>query len=122
MLRPATPLTILLFAAFVLLLISVLSTPIIKAIPLATFGGVDFGVFGYCKGSTCSAIEIGYDTCRCFREERGEQFYENNRFTALYVGDLMYLADSNLQPISLRAPKMRVSIYPRRPERPCPRF
>jgi hypothetical protein len=62
MLRPATPLTVLLFAAFALLLISVLSTPIIKAIPLASFGGVDFGVFGYCQGSTCTSIKIGYNT------------------------------------------------------------
>jgi hypothetical protein len=65
MLRPATPLTVLLFAAFVLLLISVLSTPIIKQIPLASFGGVDFGVFGFCQGSTCSSIEIGYNTGEC---------------------------------------------------------
>lgn len=62
MLRPATPLTVLLFAAFALLLISVLSTPIIKLIPLASFGGYDFGVFGFCKGDACSDIEIGYDT------------------------------------------------------------
>lgn len=62
MLRPATPLTILLFAAFVLLLISVISTPIVKQIPLASFGGVDFGVFGFCQGSKCSNIEIGYTT------------------------------------------------------------
>jgi hypothetical protein len=61
MLRPATPLTALLFAAFVLLLISVLSTPIIKQIPLASFDGVDFGVFGFCQGSKCSNIEIGYN-------------------------------------------------------------
>jgi hypothetical protein len=62
MLRPATPLTILLFAAFVLLLISVISTPIVKQIPLASFGGVDFGVFGYCEPKGCSPIEIGYST------------------------------------------------------------
>ncbi|KAI0403829.1 pali-domain-containing protein [Xylaria palmicola] len=67
MLRPATPLAILLFAAFALLLLSVLSTPIIKAIPLGVYkpengGVVNFGVFGYCKGSQCSPIEIGYDT------------------------------------------------------------
>jgi hypothetical protein len=62
MLRPATPLTVLLFAAFALLLISVLSTPIIKQIPLASFGGVDFGVLGFCQGSKCSNIQIGYDT------------------------------------------------------------
>jgi hypothetical protein len=62
MLRPATPLTVLLFAAFALLLISVLSTPIITAIPLASYGGISFGVFGYCQGSTCSKVEIGYNT------------------------------------------------------------
>ncbi|KAL8818251.1 MAG: hypothetical protein Q9223_003069 [Gallowayella weberi] len=65
MLRPATPLTILLFIAFILLLLSVLSTPIIKAIPLASYKGVDFGVFGYCKvGQTgqCTGIQVGYPT------------------------------------------------------------
>lgn len=62
MLRPATPLTILLFISFVLLLLSVLSTPVIKGIPLASFQGVDFGVFGYCKGNKCSGIRIGYTT------------------------------------------------------------
>lgn len=61
MLRPATPLTVLLLAAFVLLLISVISTPIVKSIPLASFDGVDYGVFGYCKGDVCSKIEIGYN-------------------------------------------------------------
>lgn len=63
MLRPATPLTVLLLAAFVLLLISVLSVPIVKSIPLAQFDGVNFGVFGYCKGNTCSDFEVGYDPC-----------------------------------------------------------
>ncbi|KAI1176383.1 pali-domain-containing protein [Nemania sp. FL0916] len=66
MLRPATPLAILLFAAFALLLLSVLSTPVIKAIPLGVYKPdgdvVNFGVFGYCRGNTCSPIEIGYDT------------------------------------------------------------
>jgi hypothetical protein len=62
MLRPATPLTILLFASFVLLLLSVISTPIVKGIPIATFQGVNFGVFGYCNGSKCSGIKIGYST------------------------------------------------------------
>ena len=62
MLRPATPLTVLLLASFILLLISVISTPIVKGIPIATFQGVNFGVFGYCKGSKCSGIKIGYDT------------------------------------------------------------
>ena len=71
MLRPATPLTILLFISFVLLLISVISTPIVHGIPLATFKGVNFGVFGYCKGSVCSGVRIGYNTGmmeqRCMR-------------------------------------------------------
>lgn len=67
MLRPATPLSVLLFVAFGLLLISVLSTPIIQAIPLGSFNNFNFGVFGYCDGSTCSKIEIGYDTCRLSR-------------------------------------------------------
>jgi len=62
MLRPATPLTILLLSAFALLLISVISAPIIKAIPLATYSGVSFGVFGYCQTTGCSPIEIGYNT------------------------------------------------------------
>ena len=63
MLRPATPLAVALFAAFGLLLMSVLSTPVIKAIPLGSFDGVTFGVFGFCKGDDCSPIEIGYDAC-----------------------------------------------------------
>ncbi len=60
MLRPATPLTIIFFVAFVLLLISTISTPIVKGIPLAKFNGVSFGVFGYCKPTGCSKIQIGY--------------------------------------------------------------
>lgn len=64
MLRPATPLSALLFVAFGLLLISVISTPIITAIPLGSFNNYDFGVFGYCNGDSCSKIEIGYDTCK----------------------------------------------------------
>jgi hypothetical protein len=64
LLRPATPLSVLLFIAFVLLLLSTLSTPVIKAIPLATYQNVDFGVFGYCKDSECSKAKIGYDTGR----------------------------------------------------------
>lgn len=63
MLRPGTPLTLLLFAAFALLLLAVISTPIIKAIPLSDFGGVTYGVFGYCQnGKGCSGIGVGYDT------------------------------------------------------------
>lgn len=66
MLRPATPLAVLLFAAFGLLLLSVLSTPIITAIPLGSWEGVNFGVFGYCDGKGCTPIEIGYDVSECF--------------------------------------------------------
>jgi hypothetical protein len=62
MLRPATPLSILFFIAFVLLLLSTLSTPIIRGIPLATFRGVNFGVFGYCENGRCDGPMIGYDT------------------------------------------------------------
>lgn len=62
MLRPATPLAILLFAAFALLLLAVLSTPIIKDIPLGQYGNFKYGVFGYCDGARCSPIEIGYDS------------------------------------------------------------
>src|SRR4051794_21071600 len=62
MLKPATPLTALLLASFILLVISVISTPVVKGIPIATFQGVNFGVFGFCKGSQCSGIKIGYDT------------------------------------------------------------
>lgn len=62
MLRPATPLTVLLFLAFVLLLLSVISTPIIKTIPLGSFEGADFGVFGFCKNSKCSGAKVGYST------------------------------------------------------------
>ena len=65
MLRPATPLSILFFVAFVLLLLSTLSTPIIKAVPLATFEGVNFGVFGYCDGDKCSGLRLGYGTGTC---------------------------------------------------------
>lgn len=61
MLRPATPLTALLLAAFGLLLLAVLSTPIIQAVPLGSFDGATFGVFGFCKDGTCSPIEVGYD-------------------------------------------------------------
>jgi hypothetical protein len=64
MLRPATPLSLMLFIAFVLQLLAVLSTPVIKAIPLASFQGVNYGVFGFCSDndSKCSGIHIGYST------------------------------------------------------------
>jgi hypothetical protein len=61
MLRPATPLTVLLGIAFALLLLSVLSAPIISAIPLGSSQDVQFGVFGFCRPSGCSSVGIGYD-------------------------------------------------------------
>ncbi|KAF2757363.1 pali-domain-containing protein [Pseudovirgaria hyperparasitica] len=66
MLRPATPLSLCFLIAFVLLLLSVLSTPVIKAIPLATYKGVNFGVFGFCEPDKCSGIVVGYDTTTLF--------------------------------------------------------
>ncbi|KAI9163344.1 pH-response regulator protein palI/prr-5 [Paramyrothecium foliicola] len=70
MLRPATPLTILLLGAFGLLLISVISTPIIQAIPLGEYKDVRFGVFGYCRNNgQCSPIGIGYDRADLFPTE-----------------------------------------------------
>lgn len=62
LLRPATPLAVVLFAAFALVLLAVLSTPVIEAIPLGQWEDVTFGVFGYCKnGDGCTSIGIGYD-------------------------------------------------------------
>ena len=60
LLKPATPLSILLLIAFALLILSVISTPIVKGIPLASFQNVDYGVFGYCKNDRCTNIHIGY--------------------------------------------------------------
>ncbi|KAJ5918331.1 hypothetical protein N7454_010706 [Penicillium verhagenii] len=60
LLKPATPLTVLLFIAFALMLITCISTPIIKGIPLATYKNVDYGVFGYCDGDACTGIHVGY--------------------------------------------------------------
>ncbi|RKF55496.1 pH-response regulator protein palI/RIM9 [Golovinomyces cichoracearum] len=74
MLRPATPLTILLFGAFGLLVLSIISTPIVKLIPLASFAGIDFGVFGFCKADDCSPIEIGYDTSSLFNDAQSSTF------------------------------------------------
>lgn len=61
LLKPATPLTVTLLAAFALLLLSVLSTPIVKAIPLAKVDGTSFGVLGYCTDSECTPFQVGYD-------------------------------------------------------------
>lgn len=59
--RPATILSVLLFAAFGLLVISVLSVPVIKQVALAENRNVKFGVFGYCQsGNDCTGVQIGY--------------------------------------------------------------
>lgn len=68
--RPATPLSIIFLAAFALLLLSVLSTPIIPGVQLASHAGVTFGVFGYCgkpksaggvDSNGCSGFVVGYN-------------------------------------------------------------
>ena len=67
MLRPATPLSILFFVAFCLLLLSTISTPIVPAIPIATYRNINFGVLGYCpNGGSCKGPMIGYDTGTLF--------------------------------------------------------
>ena len=79
MLRPATPLAILLFVAFAFHLLAVISTPIVKAIPLASFQDTDYGVFGFCQTKTgvCVGPKIGYTpgmSCplaRALHDERG---------------------------------------------------
>ncbi len=98
MLRPATPLSILLLAAFALLLLSVISTPIIKSIPLGTYEGYSFGVFGYCKGDVCSPFEIGYNTCKAANYHRASgPFVTDSRFSwTLYRYSNGYLRPSEL--------------------------
>jgi hypothetical protein len=106
LLKPATPLTILLLAAFVLLLLSVLSTPIIKGIPLATFNHVDYGVFGFCKAGQCTDIHIGYTTGMWFRP---------------YSSRLAATAADILQ-TKFQTPTIASSIYHRVLEGPYPPF
>ncbi|KAH5437242.1 hypothetical protein HBI32_024140 [Parastagonospora nodorum] len=74
MLRPATPLSILFFIAFCLLLLSTLSTPVIPAIPIATYRGINFGVLGYCVDGKCDGPMIGYDTEQLFRNQPTPDF------------------------------------------------
>ncbi|QDS68342.1 hypothetical protein FKW77_010708 [Venturia effusa] len=85
MLRPATPLAVLFFAAFVLLLLSTLSTPVIKGIPLASFNGHDFGVWGYCTGSNCTHVEIGYDTDSLFNSTDNFSLPSGTRHSVSYI-------------------------------------
>ncbi|KAF3051686.1 regulator of ime2 [Didymella keratinophila] len=75
MLRPATPLSILFFVAFCLLLLSTISTPIIPAIPIATYRNINFGVLGYCpNGGSCKGPMIGYDTESLFQDQPNTDF------------------------------------------------
>ncbi|KAL7947711.1 SUR7/PalI family domain-containing protein [Trichoderma barbatum] len=74
MLRPATPLTALLVIAFALLLLSVISAPIISAIPLGSYEGVQFGVFGFCRPSGCSSVGIGYDIASVIPDRKNQSF------------------------------------------------
>jgi hypothetical protein len=72
MIRPATPLSVLLLIAFALLLLSVLSVPIISSIPLGEFDGNLYGVFGFCTADNgCSPFSFGYETGTGFQ---GNQF------------------------------------------------
>lgn len=62
MIRPATPLSVVLLASLALLVLSIISSPIIKAIPLGQYNGNTYGVFGACLADgTCSSIGLGYD-------------------------------------------------------------
>lgn len=75
MLRPATPLSICFLAAFVLLLISTLSTPIIESLPLASFEGINYGVLGACKGDNeCTGIRVGYAPENLFQTNSDDDF------------------------------------------------
>lgn len=74
MLRPATPLAILFFGALVLTILSTLSTPIIKSLPLARFEDIDYGVFGACKGSQCTGIKVGYNPDNLFSTSSADDF------------------------------------------------
>ncbi|EGP82724.1 pali pH response regulator [Zymoseptoria tritici IPO323] len=63
MLRPATPLSVIFFVAFVLLLLSTISTPVVRGIPLGRFQGYNFGVLGWCNDDgRCTGAQIGYST------------------------------------------------------------
>ncbi|OAA75467.1 Actin cortical patch SUR7/pH-response regulator PalI [Akanthomyces lecanii RCEF 1005] len=61
MLRPATPLTILLAVALALLIIAVISAPVTKSIYLGKADDTIYGVFGRCTGGKCSSVGLGYD-------------------------------------------------------------
>ncbi|ORY91666.1 SUR7/PalI family-domain-containing protein [Leucosporidium creatinivorum] len=62
--RPATPGTIVVFAATVLLILVSVSVPILKSIYFlkAEISGVEitFGAWGYCSASNCTTASLGY--------------------------------------------------------------
>ena len=58
--RPATPLSLVFLAAATLLLLTSLSTPVIRAFVLGANNGYSFGVWGFCKDDGCSPVQIGY--------------------------------------------------------------
>ncbi|KAF2397539.1 pali-domain-containing protein [Trichodelitschia bisporula] len=85
MLRPATPLSVILFVAFVLLLLSTLSTPVIKSIPLGSHHGIQFGVWGFCNEDGCSHIEIGYETASLFASREDFSLSTDTRHSVSYI-------------------------------------
>lgn len=48
-------------AALAFLIIATISTPVVHSLPLADDGTYKYGVFGYCKGSTCSSASASYE-------------------------------------------------------------
>lgn len=58
--RPATTLVVVLSIAFAFQLIAILSVPVTKSISICTYDGYKFGVFGLCRGNSCSKVGIGY--------------------------------------------------------------
>ncbi|CAN6651767.1 hypothetical protein TRVA0_025S01200 [Trichomonascus vanleenenianus] len=61
--RAALTLSVILLAAFVLQLLTVISVPVTRSITLCEYNGYQFGVFGYCNIQTnkCSGVGVGYD-------------------------------------------------------------
>lgn len=61
--KALTPASVCFLAALVLLVLTVISTPITRFSSLGSASGVKFGVFGYCvNNGGCSTVQIGYAT------------------------------------------------------------
>jgi len=59
---PTTPVAVLVFAAFLLMLVTALSLSFDKGVPLGSFDGVLYGgLFGTCYATACSSATFGYD-------------------------------------------------------------